>query len=150
MSELLPGTEVHARGLRWEVVFARQLGPQTLFRLRGLEGAALGRELDLLHPFEAIEPVIRELRPERAAPLRNWLMCYCACVLPGAVGRTDEDRAGRVHEEVGFVLGCADEWGAAGGGDCVARDRGSGDRDQGAVVKKDGVKYQVRQLGLGI
>lgn len=40
MSGLLPGTEVHARGLRWEVVFARQLGPQTLFRLRGLAGGA--------------------------------------------------------------------------------------------------------------
>lgn len=72
MSELLPGTEVHARGLRWEIVFSQQIGPQTLFRLRGLEGAALGRKLDLLHPFEFVEPVIRELRPERAAPLRNW------------------------------------------------------------------------------
>ena len=52
MSELLPGTEVHARGLRWEVVFAQQLGPQTLFRLRpscrragawGSESAPAGR-----------------------------------------------------------------------------------------------------------
>ena len=33
--ELLPGTEVHARGLRWEVVSSQSLGPQTLFRLRG-------------------------------------------------------------------------------------------------------------------
>jgi hypothetical protein len=31
--ELLPGTEVHARGLRWEVVSSQSLGPQTLFRL---------------------------------------------------------------------------------------------------------------------
>ncbi len=27
--ELLPGTEVHARGLRWEVVSSQSLGPQT-------------------------------------------------------------------------------------------------------------------------
>ena len=83
MSELLPGTEVHARGLRWEIVFSEQLGPQTLFRLRGLEGAVLGRELDLLHPFE---PVIRELRPERAAPLRNWLVYHQAFLLEQALG----------------------------------------------------------------
>lgn len=124
MSELLPGTEVHARGLRWEIVFSQQLGPQTLFRLRGLEGAALGRELDLLHPFEPVEPVIRELRPEQAAPLRNWLICYCACALPGKIRRAGGDRAGCVPEEVGSVLGCADEWGGAGGGDYIARDRG--------------------------
>jgi hypothetical protein len=41
MSELLPGTEVEARGLRWEVVFAERLGPQVLYRLRGLEKGAL-------------------------------------------------------------------------------------------------------------
>ena len=86
MSDLLPGTEVHARGLRWEIVFSQQLGPQTLFRLRGLEGAALGRELDLLHPFEPVEPVIRELRPERAAPLRNWLVYHQAFLLEQALG----------------------------------------------------------------
>jgi len=86
MSELLPGTEVHARGLRWEIVFSQQLGPQTLFRLRGLEGAVLGRELDLLHPFEPVEPVIRELRPERAAPLRNWLVYHQAFLLEQALG----------------------------------------------------------------
>ena len=86
MSDLLPGTEVHARGLRWEIVFSQQLGPQTLFRLRGLEGATLGRELDLLHPFEPVEPVIRELRPERAAPLRNWLVYHQAFLLEQALG----------------------------------------------------------------
>ena len=51
MQELLPGTEVEARGLRWEAAFAERLGPQTLYRLRGLEGAVQGQELDLLHPF---------------------------------------------------------------------------------------------------
>ena len=87
MSEILPGTEVHARGLRWEIVFSQQLGPQTLFRLRGLEGAVLGRELDLLHPFELVEPVIRELRPERAAPLRNWLVYHQAVPAGASAGR---------------------------------------------------------------
>jgi len=72
--ELLPGTEVHARGLRWEVVASEALGPQTLYRLRGLEHAVLGRELDLLHPFESIEPIRQDLRPDRAAPLTNWLV----------------------------------------------------------------------------
>ena len=70
-SSLLPGTEVVARGLRWEVVTVESLGAQTLYRLRGLEGAMAGKELDLLSPFEAIEPVRHELRPDRAAPLRN-------------------------------------------------------------------------------
>jgi hypothetical protein len=52
MNQLLPGTEVAARGLRWEVVFTQPLGPQTLCRLRGIEGALMGKELDLLNPFE--------------------------------------------------------------------------------------------------
>jgi len=34
---LLPGTDIHARGLRWEVV-----STQTPYRLRELEGAAAG------------------------------------------------------------------------------------------------------------
>ena len=55
-SALLPGTEVLARSLRWEVVTVESLGPQTMYRLRGLEGSVAGRELDLLHPFERIEP----------------------------------------------------------------------------------------------
>jgi len=52
--ELLPGTEVHARGLRWEIVFSQKLGMQTLFCLRGLEGAVKGQELDFLHPFKPL------------------------------------------------------------------------------------------------
>lgn len=84
--ELLPGTEVHARGLRWEVVSSQSLGPQTLFRLRGLENAVLGHELDVLHPFEAIEPIRHDLRPERAAPLVNWLVYHQAFLLEQALG----------------------------------------------------------------
>ena len=74
MGELLAGTEVRARGLGWEVVFSESLGPQTLYRLRGLEGAVRGEEIDLLHPFEPLERVIHDLQPQRAGPLRNWLV----------------------------------------------------------------------------
>lgn len=86
METLLPGTEVIARGLRWEVVTTDPLGPQTLYRLRSLDGPLQGKELDLLHPFEPIEPVVRELRPEQAAPLRNWLVYHQAFLLEQALG----------------------------------------------------------------
>ncbi len=86
MTQLLPGTEVRARGLRWEVVLSEPLGPQTLFRLRGLEGAVKGQEIDLLHPFERLEPVIHELQPEKAGPLRNWLVYHQAFLLEQALG----------------------------------------------------------------
>ena len=84
--ELLPGTEVLARGLRWEVVSTESLGLETLFRLRGLENAVLGKEFDLLSPFEKIEPVQHELRPDRAAPLANWLVYHQAFLLEQALG----------------------------------------------------------------
>jgi superfamily II DNA or RNA helicase len=86
MSELLPGTEVQARGLRWEVVFSQGLGSQFLYRLRSLEHGLRGQELDLLTPLERIEPVIREIQPDRAAPLRNWLVYHQAFLLEQALG----------------------------------------------------------------
>ena len=86
LTQLLPGTEVHARGLRWEVVTSERLGPQTLYRLRGVEHAVLGHEFDLLSPFEAIEPVQHALHPERAAPLTNWLVYHQAFLLEQALG----------------------------------------------------------------
>ncbi len=85
-TQLLPGTEVQARGLRWEVVASESLGPQTLYRLRGLEHAVLSHEFDLLHPFEEISPVQRELCPDRAAPLTNWLVYHQAFLLEQALG----------------------------------------------------------------
>lgn len=86
MSQLLAGTEVSARGLRWEVVLSENFGPQTLYRLRGLESATLGHEFDLLHPFEDIEPIRHELRPQRAAHLPNWLVYHQAFLLEQALG----------------------------------------------------------------
>src|ERR1022692_1994853 len=82
----LPGTVVNARGLRWEVVSSENLGPQTLFRLRGIENAVLGHELDVLYPFESVEPVRHELRPDRAAPFDNWLVYHQAFLLEQALG----------------------------------------------------------------
>ncbi|MFZ2656175.1 MAG: DEAD/DEAH box helicase family protein [Victivallales bacterium] len=83
---LLPGTEVIARNMRWEIVLVESMGPQTLFRLRGLEGAVRGKEIDFLYPFEKIEPVIQELQPEKAAPLTNWLVYHQAFLLEQALG----------------------------------------------------------------
>ena len=83
---LLPGTEVEARGLRWEVVFSQQLGQQTLYRLRGVEGAVKGQELDLLSPFEPIQANQADLRPDRATTLRNWLVYHQAFLLEQALG----------------------------------------------------------------
>ena len=86
MNTLLPGTEVIARGLHWEVLLSQNLGAQTLYRLRGIDGILKGQELDLLHPFEEVSPVPHELAPERAAPLTNWLVYHQAFLLEQALG----------------------------------------------------------------
>lgn len=86
ISQLLPGTEVRARGLRWEVVLSQPLGGETLYRLRGLDGPLRGRELDLLSPFEPIVPVVQGFQPERAGPLPNWLVYHEAFLLEQALG----------------------------------------------------------------
>ena len=77
---------MRARGLRWTVVLTESLGPQTLFRLRGLEGAVHGTDLDILHPFEPVEPMVHDLCPDRAAPLTNWLVYHQAFLLEQALG----------------------------------------------------------------
>ena len=86
MSTLLPGTQVESRGLRWEVVFSQNLGPRTLYRLRGLHGAFKGDEIELLTPFETIQPTYRDLDPKRAGPIRNWLLYHQAFLLEQALG----------------------------------------------------------------
>ncbi|MHB1161571.1 MAG: helicase-related protein [Chloroflexota bacterium] len=62
------------------------VGEQRLYRLRSLEGALGGAEMELLHPFEAIEPIRREFDPRRAAPLRNWLVYHQAFLLEQSLG----------------------------------------------------------------
>jgi superfamily II DNA or RNA helicase len=84
--DLLPGTEVHARDLRWEVVAVEPLGTQTRYRLRGLEDAVRGSEVDILVPFEQVRPITSEIQPERATPLRNWLVYHQAFLLEQALG----------------------------------------------------------------
>jgi hypothetical protein len=67
-------------------VFSQSLGSQTLYRLRGLHGAFKGDEVELLEPFESIQPTYRELDPERAGPIRNWLLYHQAFLLEQALG----------------------------------------------------------------
>jgi len=62
---LLSGTEVHARGLRWEIGGMLNQGEQTHVRLCGIEGAMLGREMDLLYPLEDIQPRQHELNADK-------------------------------------------------------------------------------------
>ena len=52
LSELLPGTEVTARGLRWELVYTQNLGSQILHRLRGIDGHFGGQEIDRRPVFQ--------------------------------------------------------------------------------------------------
>lgn len=83
---MLQGTQVKARGLRWTLAFSQKVGSQTLYRLRGIEGPTLGMELDLLSPFEEIEPLISDFRPEQAGTLSNWRAYHDAFLLEQAMG----------------------------------------------------------------
>lgn len=85
---LLPGTEVTARGLRWEIISSESLGKQTLYRIRGLEGTVLGNEIDVLWPFESVEPLQREIQPERAVQLIDWLVYHHSFLLDQAFGQS--------------------------------------------------------------
>jgi hypothetical protein len=101
MEKLSQGTEVEARGLRWELVYSQPLGNQTLYRLRGLEGATLGEEFDFLYPFEPINPISKALQPNQARPLPNWLVYHQAFLLEQALGAKSlaAVQPGRLHGE---------------------------------------------------
>jgi hypothetical protein len=86
MSTLLPGTPVRARNLDWEVVDTEPAGEQTRYRLRGTQGFMQGKEVDLLVPFEVVEPIARELNPERAGRLGDWRLYHQAFLLEQALG----------------------------------------------------------------
>ena len=86
MNELLSGIEVTARGLRWELVETHPLGEQTLYRVRGLEGVIQGVEIDILSPLEEIIPLSSEINPEKASPLRNYLIYHQAFLLEQLLG----------------------------------------------------------------
>lgn len=59
---------------------------QTLYRLRGLEGALRGVEFDMVHPFEPIHAVVKDFQPDKAAPFPNWLAFHQAFLLEQALG----------------------------------------------------------------
>jgi ERCC4-related helicase len=86
MGDLLPGTEVSARGLRWEVVSTEPAGEQRLYRLRCLESGLSGHTLDLLVPFEHVEPIATEMTPAKAARLQEWRVFHDAFLLEQALG----------------------------------------------------------------
>ena len=77
---------MRARGLRWTLALIEEKGGQTLYRLRGLEGATLGTEFDLLSPFEEIQPITHEFKPEQAGPVSNWRVYHEAFLLEQAFG----------------------------------------------------------------
>jgi len=86
MSSLLPGTQVEARGLAWEVVHNEPAGEQHRFRLRCLQGDLQGMEIDLLHPFEPLHPIATDIDPRRAGRLRQWRLYHDAFLLEQALG----------------------------------------------------------------
>jgi len=86
MSTLLPGTQVEARGLPWEVVHVEPAGEQHRFRLRCVQGDLQGMEMDLLHPFEPIHPIVTDFDPRRAGRLRQWRLYHDAFLLEQALG----------------------------------------------------------------
>jgi len=86
MSELLPGTQVEARGLAWEVVHTEPAGVQHRVRVRCLQGDLQGVEVDLLHPFELIRPIATDFEPQRAGRLRQWRLYHDAFLLEQALG----------------------------------------------------------------
>lgn len=64
---LLSGTQVYARGLRWEIVGMLNQGEQTLVRLRGIEGGMLGKEMNFLYPLGGIQFRQHDFRSEMEA-----------------------------------------------------------------------------------
>lgn len=84
-SSFLPGTEVMARGLRWEVVESQPEGKETRVRLRGTGGLS-GFDIDVLSPFEKIDLISREFDPVRADKLSNWLVYHQAFLLEQSLG----------------------------------------------------------------
>ena len=81
----MPGTEVFARGLHWDIIESQPEGVQTRLRLRGT-GVFAGFEVDVLTPFEPVESVSYEFNPEKAGALPNWVVYHQAFLLEQALG----------------------------------------------------------------
>lgn len=84
--ELIPGTEVEARGLRWQIVRIEEQVGSRVCRLRGVGGVAAGEEIDLLLGLEQVRPIRHDVDPSRAGRLREWLLYHQAFLLEQALG----------------------------------------------------------------
>ena len=86
-TDLIPGTEVEARGLRWQVVRIEEQAGSRVCSLRGIGGAIAGEEVDVLLGLEQVQAVRHEINPEHAGRLREWLLYHQAFLLEQALGR---------------------------------------------------------------
>ena len=85
-NELIPGTEVETRGLRWQVVHIEEHAGGGVCRLRGLGGISAGEEIDVLLGLESVNAVRHDVDPDRAGRLREWLLYHQAFLLEQALG----------------------------------------------------------------
>lgn len=83
---IIPGTTVNARGALWEVIYIEPAGQQQRFRLRSIQEGIRGMEIDLLYPFESVNPLQRNLDPARAGRLATWRLYHQAFLLDQALG----------------------------------------------------------------
>ena len=86
VSDLIPGTEVEARGLRWRVVRIEEHAGSCICHLRGIGGVSAGEEIGILLGLEQVHPVRHEVDPARAGRLREWLLYHQAFLLEQALG----------------------------------------------------------------
>lgn len=85
-SDLIPGTEVEARGLRWQVVRIEDQAGSRTCRLRGLGGIIAGEEVEVLLGLEQVRAIRHDVDPARAGRLREWLLYHQAFLLEQALG----------------------------------------------------------------
>lgn len=98
---LSAGTRLRARGLAWDVLAVEPCGPQTRLRVRCASGDLAGLEWDLLHPWDPVEPMRADLRPDHPAAATAWRLHHIARLLdrePGA-GALLSSHPGRVVVE---------------------------------------------------
>src|SRR6185437_13661486 len=86
VSDLIPGTEVEARGLRWQVVHIEEQSGSCVCRLRGVGGISAGDEIDILLGLEQVNAIRHDVDPTRAGRLREWLLYHEAFLLEQALG----------------------------------------------------------------
>ncbi|MCA8937739.1 MAG: DEAD/DEAH box helicase, partial [Planctomycetes bacterium] len=85
-AQITPGIEVHARGLLWQVVNVTDQAGSRHCRLRGLGGALLGEEIEIVLGVETVVPIRKTIDPRRAGRIREWLPYHQAFLLEQALG----------------------------------------------------------------